>query len=127
GGGGEVGGAGGGGGVSRGGNDGGGLGDGQGLGVVDGIFLQLGIERQHDRPHGRRHGDLVGAHRRFGEVLQRGGLVVPFHEVAEDGSGIDRRVHPFGAGCAFVGFDDVAAHDDDRHAIAPGVVHRHAC
>jgi hypothetical protein len=27
---------------------------------------------------------------------------------------------------ALVGFHDVAAHHDDRHAVAPGVVHRHA-
>ena len=34
-------------------------------------------------------------------------------------------MHPFGAGRALVRLDDVAAHHDDRHAVAPGVVHRH--
>ena len=95
------------------------------LGFVDRVLLQLRIEREQHRPHRRRHRDLVGAHRRLGEMLQRGRLVVPLGEVAHDRADVDRRVHPLGAGQALVGVDDIAAHDVDRHAIAPGVVDRH--
>jgi hypothetical protein len=91
----------------------------------DRVFLQLGIERQHHRRHRRRHRDLVGAHRRLGEMLQRGRLIVPFDEITDHGARIDRRMHPFSAGAALVGLDDIAAHDDDGHPVAPGVVHRH--
>jgi hypothetical protein len=34
-------------------------------------------------------------------------------------------MHPFRPGRAFIGFHDIAAQDDHRHAIAPGVVDRH--
>ena len=38
--------------------------------IGDRIFLQLGIERDEDRPHRRRGRDLVGAHRGLGEMRQ---------------------------------------------------------
>jgi hypothetical protein len=58
-------------------------------------------------------------------VLQVGRLIVPFEEVAHGRGGIDGGVRPFAARRALVGLDDVADHDVDRHAIAPGIVERH--
>ena len=58
--------------------------DAQALRIRDRIFLQLGVEREEDRPHRRRRRDLVGAHRRLGEMLQRGRLIVPLGEFAHD-------------------------------------------
>jgi hypothetical protein len=58
-------------------------------------------------------------------MLQRSGLVVPFGEFADDLTDIDAGMEPLGARGALVGLHDVAADDDDRHAVAPGVVHRH--
>ena len=97
----------------------------QRLGIADRIFLQLGVEREHDGRHRRRGRNLVGAHRRFSEVLQRGRLIVPLDEIAHDRGRVDGGVHPFGVCAALVGFDDVAAHGDHRNAVAPGVVQRH--
>ena len=93
--------------------------------VRDRIFLQLGVEREKDRAHRRGRRDLVGAHRRLGEMLQRGGLIVPLGEVAHDGADIQARMHPLRARHALVCLHDVAADDDDRHAVAPSVVDRH--
>ncbi len=101
------------------------FGNAQRFGVTNWIFLQLGVERDEHRPHRRRRCDLVGAHHRLGEMLQRGRLIVPLDEVAHDRAGIDRGVHPFGAGRALIGLHDIAAEHDHRHAVAPGVVHRH--
>jgi hypothetical protein len=95
------------------------------LQFADRVFLQFGVEREHHRPHRRGGGDFVGAHRRFGEMLQRYRLVVPLGVVAHRGRDIDRRVHPFRRGASLVGFDDGAAHDVDGHAVAPGIVHGH--
>ena len=58
-------------------------------------------------------------------MLQRGRLVVPLGEFAHDLADVDAGVHPFRARRALVGLHDIAAEDDDRHAVAPGVVHRH--
>ncbi len=101
------------------------LGNAQALRVGDRVLLQLGIEREENRRHRRRGRDLVGAHGRFREMLERGRLVVPFDELAHERRRIEGRMHPFGAGRALVGFQDVADHDVDRHAIAPGIVERH--
>ena len=60
-------------------------------------------------------------------MLKRCGLVIPLYKVARDCAWVDCRMHPFGAWPALVGFDDVATHDDDWNAIAPGIVHRHRC
>ena len=38
--------------------------------LVNRLFLQLGVEREHHRPVGRRHRDLVGAHERLREMLR---------------------------------------------------------
>ncbi len=100
--------------------------DAQALRVGDRVFLELGVEREQDRRHRRRHRDLVGAHRRLGEMLERGGLVVPLDEIAHQSGGVDGGVHPFDAGRPLVPLDDVADHDIDRDAVAPGVVQRHA-
>src|ERR1700730_1837567 len=58
-------------------------------------------------------------------MLQRGGLVVPLGEVADDLPDIDAGMDPLGAGPTLVGFHDIAAHDEDGHAVTPGIVHRH--
>ena len=58
------------------------LGDMQALAVGNRVLLQLGVEREKYRPHRRRRRDLVGAHRRLGEMLERSRLIVPFGEVA---------------------------------------------
>src|SRR5262249_32340251 len=52
------------------------------LTVGNRILLQLGVERKEYRPHRRGRRDLVGAHRRLGEMLERSRLIVPFGEVA---------------------------------------------
>ena len=101
------------------------LGDAQALAVGDRVLLQLGVEREKDRPHRRRRRDLVGAHRRLGEMLQRGRLIVPLGEVAHERADVDAGMQPFRARRALVRLHDVAADHDDRHAVAPGVVHRH--
>ena len=93
----------------------------------DWIFLQLGIERDENRPHRRRGRDLVGAGSRLGEMLQRGRLIVPLGELTNDLADVDAGVEPFGARSALVGLHDVTAEHQDRHPIAPGVVHRHGC
>ena len=41
------------------------------------------------RPHRRRRRDLVGAHRRLGEMLERSRLIVPFGEVAHERADVD--------------------------------------
>src|SRR5207253_2350345 len=52
--------------------------DGELLAVVaDRLLLEAGIERDRDRPVGRRHCDLVGAYHRLGEMLQPDRGVVP--------------------------------------------------
>ena len=38
---------------------------------------------------------------------------------------VDAGMQPFGARRTLVGFHDIAAEHDDRHAVAPRVVHRH--
>jgi hypothetical protein len=102
------------------------LGNAQAAAVGDRVLLQLGVEREQHRAHGRRGRDLVGAYRRLGEMLQRGRLVVPLDEVAHDRGGVDRRVDPFDPGRALVRLDDVADHHVHRHPVAPGIVQRHA-
>src|SRR5262249_44267106 len=89
------------------------------------FFLKSGATGVDTRSTRGVHPDLVGAHHRLGEMLERCRLVVPFDEIAHDRARIDRRMHPFSAGRALIGLDDVAAEDNDRHAVAPGVVHRH--
>ena len=44
--------------------------------ILDGVLLQLAVQRQQHRPHRRSHRDLAGAHRGLGKMLQRGRLVV---------------------------------------------------
>ena len=87
--------------------------------------LQLVIQHDQHRLHRRRHRNLVGADRRFGERRQRDRFVVPFHAVAHDQRhvlGAVVRVHAVGARAAVV---KVAGDDEHRHAIGVGVVDRH--
>ena len=59
------------------------------------------------------------------KCVKRGRLIVPFGEFADDLADIDAGMHPFGARPALVGLHDIAAEDQNRHAVAPGIVHRH--
>ena len=98
----------------------------QSLRIGDGIFLQLRVEREQHRAHRRRRRDLVGAHRRLGEMLERSGLVVPLDKVAYDCGRVDRRMHPLDPGRPLVPLDDIADHYVDRNPIAPGIIESHA-
>ena len=74
----------------------------------DRLLLQAGVERDHDRAVGRGHRDLVGAHDRLREVLQRHRRVVPLGEVANQRVDVLRRV-------------------DGRHARRPDARRRGRC
>ena len=89
------------------------------------ILLQFGVGYQQHGQRGRRHGDLVGAHGRFGEVGKRGGQVVPLDEVADHGGGVLNAMRPFHRGDALGGVDDIADDHVDGSAVAPGVVYGH--
>ena len=58
-------------------------------------------------------------------MLQRGRIIVPFGEVAGDGGRILGGVDPFDAGPAHGRVGAVAADNEERHAVAIGVVERH--
>ena len=83
------------------------------------------MRHQQDCTHGWRHGDFVGAHGGIGEVLQRGGLIVPLHIVANQRRKILGAVIPFHAGAADRGVGVVAHDHIYRHAVGVGVVNRH--
>ena len=93
--------------------------------LVDRLFLQVDVAVDEHRLHRRRRRDLVGAHRRLGEVLQRHRIVVPLHEIAHQQRGILHRVVPLGAGAALHRVQPVAREDHHRRAVDPGVVDRH--
>ena len=93
--------------------------------VGDRPLLQLAVGDEHDRPVRRRHRDLVRAHRRLGEMLQRQRRVVPFRVVADHRRGVLHAVDPFDARAPHRRIERVAEHHVDRHAIAPRVVDRH--
>ena len=95
------------------------------VGVPDRRLLQARVERDHDRAVRRRHRDLVGAHDRLCEVLQRHRRVVPLGEVAHQRVDVLRRVDGRHARRPDRGVEIVAADHDHRHAVAPGVVDRH--
>ena len=80
--------------------------------VFDRIFLKLLIEHHEDRLERRRHRYLVGAHHRFGEVLQRLRIVVPFGEVANERARILHGVNGGNAGLTRGRVHAVADHDD---------------
>ncbi len=93
--------------------------------VLDRALLQLHVGHEQHGFHRRRRGHAIRAHGRFGEVLQRAGLVVPLHEIAHERRGILHRVIPLRAGSALGGVDAGARDDEDRNAIAPRVVQTH--
>ncbi len=74
---------------------------------------------------GRRHRDLVGAHHRLGEMLQRHRLVVPLGEVAHQRVDVLGRMVGRHAGRPVGGVEIGAADDDHGNAVAPGIVDRH--
>ena len=89
------------------------------------VLLQFGIEREQDRTHWRREGDFVSAYRRFGEMLERGRLVIPFDEIAHDHGRVDRGMRPLELLQALFRIDDIADDRVDRYPVAPCVVERH--
>jgi hypothetical protein len=92
---------------------------------LDRLLLQPGVERDHHRTVGRRHRDLVGAHHRLREVLQRHRRVVPLGEVAHQRVDVLRGVEGRHARRTRRRIEVVAADHDHRHTVAPGVVDRH--
>ena len=93
--------------------------------VLDPHFLQVYVEHDQDRLERRRHGDPVGAHDRFGKVLKRAGLVVPFEDVTDHCGGVLHRMYRGHARPALIGVAAVAGHHDHGSAVAPGVVDAH--
>ena len=93
--------------------------------VLDPDFLQIFVEHDEHRLVRRRHRDAIGAHHRFGEMLKRTGLVVPFEDVADHRCGVLHRMHRGHAGPALVRVAAVAGHQDHGNAVAPGVVNAH--
>ncbi len=94
--------------------------------LLDAFLLEAGVERNHHRPVRRRHRVFVGAHERLREVLERDRLVVPFGEVAHQRVDVLRGVDGRRAGRTLGGIEVVAADHDERHAVGPGVIDRHA-
>ena len=60
--------------------------------VGDRVLLQRRVHDQHHRAARLGHRELVGPHRRLGEVLQRAGRVVPLQHVADHVRGVLHRV-----------------------------------
>ncbi len=89
------------------------------------LLLQAGVERDRHRAVRRRHRDLVGAHERLREMLQRHRRVVPLGEVAHQRVDVLRGVEGRHARRPVRGVQVVAADDDHRHAVAPRVVDAH--
>ena len=83
------------------------------------------VDHDRHRPVRRRHRDLVGPHRRLGEVGQRHRVVVPLGHVADDRARVLGAVHPVDLAVALGGVLRVAEHQVDRHPVAPRVVDRH--
>lgn len=98
------------------------------LGVLGNrIFLERAVRHEDHRTHRRRHRDLIGADRRFAEMLQRSGRIIPFRVVAHDHRPVLHRVIGLDAGAPHGRVGDVGGEHADRHAIAIGVVDRHRC
>ena len=91
----------------------------------DRILLQAAVDHHEDRRHRRRHGNLVGAHRRLGEVRQRHRVVVPLGKVANHRRGVLDAVRPLDAWPPHGGIQGVAGEHVHRDAVAVGVVDRH--
>ena len=58
-------------------------------------------------------------------MLERGRIVVPLDVIAGDDADILRGVVPLDAGPAHLHIAHIADHHIHRHAVAPGIVHRH--
>ena len=93
--------------------------------VVDWLLLETGVKRDHDWAVRRGHGDLVSAHERLREVLQRNRRVVPLGEVADQRVNVLRGVKGRHARRPMGSIKVVAAHNDNRHAVAPRIVDSH--
>ena len=89
-------------------------------------LLHLGVEVDVDRRHRRAVGEPVGAQQRLAGGARRGGLVVPFGEVAHDRALVARGVDPVDPRTALDRIDRAGgAEHHHRHAVAPGIEHRH--
>ena len=89
------------------------------------IALHLGIADDQHRTAGRRHRDVVRAHRGLGEMAERQRLVVPLGVVANQGAQVLRAMQRLHAGPAPRAVGVIADHHIDRHAIDVGVVDGH--
>ena len=89
-------------------------------------LLHLGVEIDVDRALRRGVGDPGGADQRLARGAGRSRLVVPFGVVAHQRALVARGVDPVDPGPAFDRIDRAGgAKDEHRHAVAPGVEHRH--
>ncbi len=89
-------------------------------------LLHFGIEIDVDRALRRRVRDPGAAQQRFACRAGRGRLVVPLGVAANECTLIARGVDPIDPRAPMHGIDRTGrSENDDRHAIAPGVEHRH--
>ena len=88
------------------------------------LLLHRAVRDDRDRPHRRRRRDLVRAHERLVERLQRRRRVVPLDVVANRLDAVLRGVNPL-EHAALVAVEVVARDDHHGHAVTPRVVDRH--
>ena len=81
--------------------------------VPGGILLEITVGDQNDRRHRHGHGDLVGAHGRFGKMRQRDRCVVPLDVVANHRRRVLNAMIPFHPRPAIIGVQGIAEHDVD--------------
>ena len=94
--------------------------------LVDLGLLHLGIEIDIDRTLRSRVGDPGATEDGFARRAGRGRLIVPLGIFTDQRALVARGVNPVDPGPAFDGIDRTGgAEHHHRHAIAPGVEHRH--
>ena len=92
------------------------------------LFLDFGVVAHIDRTARLGHGGLIGAREGFGRAFQIGRLIVPFDEIAHQIALNQRGMHPVAARTALgIAHRPGAAQQNDRNAVAPGVVDGHDC
>ena len=92
-----------------------------------GCLLHLGVQIDVDGALRRALRDPSGAQQRFARGRGRGGLIVPFHEAADERALVLRSVNPIDPRPALRRIDwPRRAEHDHRHSVAPGIEHRHA-
>ena len=95
------------------------------LALLERIFLKLAVGDDKHRTGRLRARERITAHRRFGEMLQRHRIVVPFDEVAHGRRAILHAVEPFDAGPPLRERASIASKEQHRNTVAVGVVDRH--